>query len=293
LSGLYVGKVKKNLPDLTGRNPDGRTASYEDGILFPKYRLPTEAEWEYAASAPIANQITGLVTNRGIYPWRGNRVRRGDGKERGQPMANFQMGRGDLMGVNSEGGGTPLPVNSYWPNDFGLYCMAGNVNEWVMDVYRALSFEDVEDFRPFRGNVFMDIAKDEDGRPMKDSLGRVKRDTTPMVNRPNYMTGDNRNYRDGDMLSAINSEMDMSKNEEKANSDKMYYSGAGASHQGMTSLVDENSRVYKGGSFLDRAYWLSPGTRRFLDERHAKEDLGFRCAMDRLGAVQFMAKKTK
>jgi len=38
---------------------------------------------------------------------------------------------------------------------------------------------------------------------------------------------------------------------------------------------------------MDRAYWLSPGTRRFLDETQAKEDLGFRCAMDRLGAAEY------
>ncbi|MDR1226316.1 MAG: formylglycine-generating enzyme family protein [Prevotellaceae bacterium] len=295
LAGLYNGKVKKNLPDISGRNPEGRRVSYEDGILFPKYRLPTEAEWEYAAAAPIANSVTGLLTDRGVFPWKGNRVRRGDGKERGQLMANFQKGRGDLMGVAGSGDGSaplPMPVNSFWPNDFGIYCMAGNVNEWVLDVYRALSFEDVEDFRPFRGSVFTSVAKDEEGRPIKDSLGRIKRDTIGYVgNRPNYMTGDNRNFRDGDMISAINSELDMSKREDKANSDKMYFQGVGTNHQGMTSLVNETSRVYKGGSFLDRAFWLSPGSRRFLDESQSKEDLGFRCAMDRLGASEFISKK--
>ena len=46
------------------------------------------------------------------------------------------------------------PVFSYWPNDYGLSNMAGNVSEWTMDVYRPLSYEDVGDLQPFRGNVF-------------------------------------------------------------------------------------------------------------------------------------------
>ena len=52
----------------------------------------------------------------------------------------------------------------------------------------------------------------------------------------------------------------------------------------MSSLITDNVRVYKGGSWKDRAYWLSPGTRRFLDETASKDDLGFRCAMTRVGS---------
>lgn len=294
IAGEYIGKVKQNLKDYTGRNPQGRRAGYEDGILFPKYRLPTEAEWEYAAAANVADQVTGLQGSKGIYPWKGYRVRQSEGKEKGQLMANFQKGRGDLMGIagNTEGATTPMPVTSFWPNDFGLYCMAGNVNEWVMDVYRALTFEDVEDSRPFRGNIYTAVSRNEEGRVQRDSLGRIKRDTVGYVGyRPNYMVGDNRNYRDGDMLSAVSSELDLSKKEIHANSDRMYYQGKGENREGMASLVNEHSRVYKGGSFMDRAYWLSPGTRRFLDEGQSKEDLGFRCAMDRLGAADFKKKR--
>ena len=295
LAGAYKGKIKKNLPDVIRGNPDGRRVTYEDGILFPKYRLPTEAEWEYAATAVVGNPATGLLGDRGVYPWKGYRVRKADGPSKGLLMANFQKGRGDLSGVAGGGDGSatmPMPVTSFWPNDFGLYCMAGNVNEWVLDVYRALSFQDVEDARPFRGNVFTAIARDEDGNPQRDSLGKIKRDTVGYVgNRSNYMMGDNRNYRDGDMLSIVSSELDKEKKEDRANSNKMYYHGRGEDHQDMSSMVGEGSRVYKGGSFVDRAYWLSPGTRRFLDEHQAKEDLGFRCAMDRVGAAEFVSRK--
>jgi hypothetical protein len=51
-----------------------------------------------------------------------------------------------------------------------------------------------------------------------------------------------------------------------------------------TTIISDRSRVYKGGSWADRAYWLSAGNRRFLDEDKSSDAIGFRCAMDRLGS---------
>ena len=53
---------------------------------------------------------------------------------------------------------------------------------------------------------------------------------------------------------------------------------------GRTTLVNNRSRVIKGGSWRDRAYYTIPGTRRFLDERRSLATLGFRCAMTRVGS---------
>ena len=53
---------------------------------------------------------------------------------------------------------------------------------------------------------------------------------------------------------------------------------------GNTTLVNDESKVYKGGSWADRAYWMSPGTRRFMQANAASSSIGFRCAMDRLGS---------
>ncbi len=53
---------------------------------------------------------------------------------------------------------------------------------------------------------------------------------------------------------------------------------------GITSLINNHSRVYKGGSWNDRAYFLSPGTRRWLDEKQSTATIGFRCAMNRIGS---------
>ncbi len=105
------------------------------------------------------------MTNRRIYPWDGHIVRNASQKDRGRIMANFVRGRGDYMGMAGElndGGDITVDVHSYWPNDYGLYCMAGNVNEWVADVYRPLSYDEVDEFSPFRGNEFKTKILDEE-----------------------------------------------------------------------------------------------------------------------------------
>ena len=58
-----------------------------------------------------------------------------------------------------------------------------------------------------------------------------------------------------------------------------------------TTLISNKSRVYKGGSWADRTYWMSPGSRRFLDEDKSSAMIGFRCAMDRIGSSRPNRKK--
>jgi gliding motility-associated lipoprotein GldJ len=293
LAGQYEGIVLQNLPSLDP-NQGERRVRMEDGILLPKYRLPTEAEWEYAAFGLIGNTTDERVYSRRIYPWNGD-FQRNDGmvdgeSTRGQFRANFVRGKGDYMGVAgslNDDASITAPVDSYWPNDFGLYCMAGNVNEWVLDVYRQLSFEDMEDFRPFRGNVYTTKMRDEEGNLLeKDSLGRIRYrelNEEETSSRFNFRRSDNKNYMDGDVKSSI-VEGDDWTGEETQGSSRMYYQGKGAVKQGITSLVTDNTRVYKGGGWNDRVYWLSPGTRRFLDENSSRANLGFRCAMIRVGS---------
>jgi formylglycine-generating enzyme required for sulfatase activity len=57
-----------------------------------------------------------------------------------------------------------------------------------------------------------------------------------------------------------------------------------ANPQGFTSLISDKVRVYKGGSWKDVAYWMSPGTRRYLDQDSSTATIGFRCAMIRAGS---------
>ena len=418
-SVLKSGRKSSNMN--TGE--DRRWVSISDGIFLPRYRLPTEAEWEFAALALVANENQERIASKRIYPWNGHYVRNDSyGKERGQMMANFKRGRGDNMGMAhalNDKADVAAPVNSYWPNEYGLYCMAGNVNEWVMDVYRTLTYEDMEDFRPFRGNVFTeyqtiidprsgDMELTPEAENYFDYTGKMLRKPVrdeQVFSRENYSTADNRNYLDGDLESLIPrsgtegywndpERFDVYSNEVRVSdpvdsmltaenigeiypgatlisggtevllpngirvdlqnmtyvlptghekmpdgsvvmpdgsmvlpggklqladgsvvypdqlfknkTSDMYKSGNwgeygewgfgefdrtnpktnkgdGSEKDRMSTLVTDRSRVYKGGSWKDRAYWMSPGTRRYLDEKMARNDIGFRCAMDRVG----------
>jgi gliding motility-associated lipoprotein GldJ len=286
LAGQYEPIVKQNLPSL---QPDmeERRVRMEDGLLLPKYRLPSEAEWEYAAKALIGNTYEERIYEKRIYPWNGHNVRNDSRSELGRMRANFRRGRGDFMGVAgdlNDNGEITTSVKSYWPNDFGLYCMAGNVSEWVLDVYRPLSFEDVDEFRPFRGNVFEKKVLDEDGMiAPKDSLGRLKWEEITEEDaegRENYQKADYRNYLDGDKESSLLYSDETLKDEDfTGNSYTQDVEGSDIS-----SLINDETRVIKGGSWKDRAYYLSPGTRRFMHQDKSASDLGFRCAMDRMGS---------
>lgn len=283
LAGQYEGLVKEGKENLDPTGTDIRRVRIEDGILLPRYRLPTEAEWEYAALGLIGNTLYERVVERRTYPWNGQVLRTDDRKYYGSFIANFKRGRGDYMGVAgnlNDGADIPAPVGSYWPNDYNLYNMGGNVSEWTLDVYRPLSYQDVSDYSPFRGNVFKKKETDFEGFLVeKDSLGRIQYEevtTEESLTRRNYRKANNINYKDGDYQSQISTEW--TAEPDKSNTtDEMY-------EYGVTSLISDQARVYKGGSWKDRAYWLSPGTRRFLDQNEASSSIGFRCAMTRVGS---------
>ncbi len=445
----------RKLTDLDPSNVNGkklgeRIVRMEDGILLPKYRLPTEAEWEFAAQGLIGNLTEGteVITDRRQYPWDGHFVRQDNEEFQGAIRANFVRGRGDYMGVAgalNDGADVTAPVESYWPNDYGLYHMAGNVSEWVMDVYRPLTSEDYDEFRPFRGNVYQTKLLNNEGaveqknqqvqydvHGMKEYLNEFeriryqrisadkhdpndtvipdglamniasrnrhqrgvapdaiyvshgkKKDTIEIalihkigeildasiidknnkydieanariqdeiyegifadalrqgrdeeysyevitmirdgfaqfitntpgklkyrnvteeenIGRRNYRKDDYIDYLDGDIESSIHYDNDDYKNGiNQAQRDPnliMYQSefetynleGTQIKPEDITSwpttLISDKSRVYKGGSWKDRAYWLNAGSRRFLDEDKSSAMIGFRCAMDRIGS---------
>jgi len=407
-------------PEKAKGKPSPRNVRMEDGIILPRYRLPTEAEWEFAAYGLIGNTIDERIIEKRVYPWDGHWVRNPQETFQGDMLANFVRGRGDYMGVSghlNDNADITAPVFSYWPNDYGLYNMAGNVSEWVLDVYRPMTSKDADEFRPFRGNVFktkvlnssgaiddkynvtiydidgieqyiaefkaerqdkvlegtrtygyvkqnrLDVIEDSliatisryvseaqnliankqvieasgkiqevfdlvfkdfddlyalDGYRLEispilrsgmadfilNTPGNVQtREVTAEENmkRSNYRIADNIDFLDGDLKSSIYHPGDPDNNQdeiddfnkgvEKGGSNEdwaMYQRGLqkkdGIIAGAITSLISDKSRVYKGASWKDRAYYLNPGTRRYLEQDRSSSSIGFRCAMDRIGS---------
>lgn len=104
----------------------------ERGKNVEPYRLPTEAEWEFAARS-------GRTENK--YPWDSDKTQ----SEKGCFMANFKPGEGNYT---QDGNLITSRVGSYSPNVFGLYDMAGNVSEWTSTTYTEAGSKDMNDMNP-------------------------------------------------------------------------------------------------------------------------------------------------
>ena len=316
------GKIKKDTTEVNN------FAGIEKGILLPSYRLPTETEWEYAALALGGEREYNAYRGKKKYPWSGEYTRSDERRTEGDQLANFKLGKGDYGGIagwSDDGADITIQVKAYPPNDFGVYDMAGNVAEWVSDVYRPIVDDEASDFNYYRGNIYLKEVIGEDGKAQVISPDQLVYDTLPNGKvllkripgqlkqqevdeeetflRQNFTQSDNRNYRDGDVSSSRLFEDVQEKTDEEIARD---YPGSTAMYSApdtpgvtnengvkkynkdksnkKTSLITDEVRVYKGGSWKDRAYWLDPAQRRFLPQYIATDYIGFRCAMTRLGS---------
>ncbi len=301
-------------------------ADRSTGIIMPEYRLPTETEWEYAAQALQGSREYNNYRGRKKYPWDGDYTRNGQRVGRGDQLANFKQGKGDYGGIagwSDDGADITAEVKSYKPNDLGLYDMAGNVAEWVADVYRPIVDDEISDFNYYRGNVYMKTAIGEDGK-VKILSENIVYDTLPTgkvvaVNLPgeiemvpvdeaetylrtNFSDSDNRDYRDGDPGSSRYFDLFSDEKDQRpmynAPKHKVERDSVGNvlrqydKSNARTSLINDEVRVFKGGSWRDRAYWLDPAQRRYLPQYMATDYIGFRCAMSRVGSKSKTKNKT-
>jgi gliding motility-associated lipoprotein GldJ len=311
-----------------GRRPAADTAKNvyaqrSSGLILPEYRLPTEAEWEYAAVALVGNREYNIYKGQKKYPWNGQYTRSSKRQYRGDQLANFKQGKGDYGGIagwSDDGADITNKVKAYAPNDFGLYDMAGNVAEWVQDVYRPIVDDEANDFNYYRGNVYTKNKIGEDGvvelvtsdnikydtlsngrimaRNYPGQIAQVPVDENETYLRTQFSTSNNINYRDGDRQSTRFYKFNDSEEGGAAGDQKRMYEAPKHSitadslgkmnkkfdkSDKRTTLVDDNVRVYKGGSWRDRAYWLDPASRRFFPQDMATDYIGFRCAMSKVG----------
>ena len=336
---VYGGKIDS----LAGKNGtvkrDTATvnvyAGVEKGLLLPSYRLPTETEWEYAALALVGDREYNTYRGKKKYPWSGEYTRSSDRRTEGDQLANFKLGKGDYGGIagwSDDGADITIQVKQYPPNDFGIYDMAGNVSEWVSDVYRPIVDDEANDFNYYRGNVYLKNVIGEDGKAQTISPDQLVLDTLPNGKvllkrlpgdldqvaideeetflRQNFYESDNRNFRDGDIESTrkFSNGAPAEDDNSKPESTLMYNAPTTAKvtldEEGnvirnvdksnkRTTLITDEVRVYKGGSWKDRAYWLDPAQRRYLPQYIATESIGFRCAMSRVGSKSRVKKSAR
>jgi sulfatase modifying factor 1 len=330
--GVRTRNVRQRGTPRPGKDAfQGRKITQADGILQQKFRLPTEAEWEFAAKAIVENREYNIVRGRKKYAWGGKYTRAKEKKYRGDQLANFKQGKGDYSGLpgwSSDGSDIPIRIKSYLPNAFGLYDMSGNVAEWVADVYRPIIDNEANDFNYFRGNLFTKKMIDETGRVViiGDDVA-VEYDTLPngtiipkqlpgaikyvpitkndATFRTNFSRAENANIGDGDLNSTrfyedsadtFASRPSMYNSPKKPTRVRDSISGGYIitnDAQKRTTLISNQTRVYKGGSWADREYWLDPAQRRYLPEYMATNFIGFRCVTDKLGPMSSNKRKPR
>lgn len=208
--------------------------------------------------------------------------------------------------------------------------MAGNVAEWVADIYRPIIDDDFNDFNYYRGNVYTKNAIDENGqvkvvtmdsivydtlsngriiaRNLPGEILQVPIDEKDTYLRTNFSKADNRDFRDGDKESTRYYQSFQNDFGETGDDTKRMYNApvhnvyADTTGQldrvydksnNRTTLISNEVRVYKGGSWRDREYWLDPAQRRYFPQDMASDFIGFRCAMSRVGSKSKKGKKAR
>ena len=279
--------------------------------IYPSFRLPTEAEWEYAAIGPDENKkkkSEESIISANIFPWKEKTLT----DKKGNYYANFgpiidrnrywvkPFSEGIIDKNQKENYIYTSPIKSFLANEFKLYDMAGNVAEWVLDVPK-MNWEDDMGYRPFRGNVFSVIGSNDSAYNAvinKDSSnidqGRVISKNAPDVFEKDTLTS----------LFKVNSNDDLQAAMVKILRRKNYYDPASFPdtiiekyknwlmpkavseiHNAKVLELNEFPRIVKGGSWADGPVYMECGTQTVFSENKRTYRIGFRIAMMLVGSL--------